>query len=229
MINVRYQFAFDYGATQVDIQDTGFWCGLTGPGSSGVADWQAFCDSVAAEAVQCWVDNMTTGEFSAGVVGVTAKAYRYGTDHTQPAETIGTAAFSGSTAWRGAGTVGLPPENSVVASLYGYDPATYTPQKARKRGRMYMPTPSTQILDQFGLISSGNQTTLLNMFVALLGEFSGHEFDNGAEETIFCIPSIASTAGQFATAVAFVRVGRVVDTQRRRRNKISENYVTAPI
>lgn len=229
MISVRYQFSFEYGATPLDIQDTGFWCVLTGPGSAGAGDWQTFCDSVAAEAVQAWSDNMTEGLFSPGVVGVSAKAYRYGVDHTQPAETIGTAAFTGSTAWRGGGTVGLPPENSVVLSLYGYDPSSYTPQKGRKRGRMYLPTPATSILDEFGLISTGNQNTLLGVGTGLLNEFGGHEFDNGAEETIFCTPSVASTAGQFATAVAFLRLGRVVDTQRRRRNKITEEYVTGPI
>lgn len=111
----------------------------------------------------------------------------------------------------GSGTVLLPPQCSVVASLL-----TNVPGR-RTRGRMYWPFLA-------GVISSGGTfagpTSPANLAVAFASMLAS--IGNLAESTINPRPVIVSVAGNVVTPVTSVSVGNVIDTQRRRRDSIVE-------
>lgn len=230
MINIRFNFNFVYITTAVEIQDTGLWVTALPSTTPDPTDWQDACDGLAGAAAAAWVGRMNANWFSPAVVGTTVKTYRYGVDHTAHALTVGQHPFSGDDAWAGGGGGnGHAPQASVVASLYGYDPAVYTTQRGRKRGRMYLPTPSVSFTDTYGEVASGRQSDLANAVEGLVHDLVGYTFETGPGEIVSFVPTVASVAGQMATPITHIRVGKIVDTQRRRRNKLQEQYVTVPL
>jgi hypothetical protein len=103
----------------------------------------------------------------------------------------------------------LPPQIAVcVSMLTGL-------AGARNRGRFYLPPPADTVLTTAGRLSSSSMTILAN----------GLESAFTALNTAGFSPVIRSSVGGGAeTAVTQLRVGSVLDTQRRRRNQIAETY-----
>jgi hypothetical protein len=90
------------------------------------------------------------------------------------------------------------------------------------RGRMYLPGPSTGIMNDHGHIDTTPQSNLLAAQIALL---EGLSFD-GVLNTAKVRPVV--TGGNYTRygVITQVRVGDVVDTQRRRRRQLQETYVS---
>lgn len=121
----------------------------------------------------------------------------------------------------------LPTENSVVLSW-----STDRLGK-RGRGRIYPPPITSDALDSYGLVADGWLSTYKNAAKNLIEGMAFHGTGTAAPavETVVTGPSSGGGLGAYLSygVINKVRVGHVVDTQRRRRNKIPENYSSADI
>lgn len=127
----------------------------------------------------------------------------------------------------GAGSNIMPLENSVVVSW------TTDRLGPRGRGRIYTPVPGTNVLDADGLLSAGDRLDLVDASVALM---EGLALGSGPGLTAVVRPVVTGPTakpGQPAytryAVVNGVRVGRVIDTQRRRRNAEVEDYASGAV
>lgn len=110
----------------------------------------------------------------------------------------------------------LPPQNSLVVSLRTALPG------ARARGRMYLPPMAVAYVDDNGLMDPSFTGDVADNFAAF---FTAVNSSVAIDETVV----VASDAGQTLTPVTYVQVGRVFDTQRRRRAEILESYETRAV
>lgn len=96
------------------------------------------------------------------------------------------------------------------------------------RGRIYVPLPGVAISGTDGMVSATDATSLATSaktFIETLADTPG--VDAGAP---FKVLVMSKTGPNGATnPVTGVQVGRVLDTQTRRRNALGENYVSAAI
>jgi hypothetical protein len=227
MAYVRYDFTW---STTPEIQTFGMWGIVTNEGSGAFGDWQVLVDSLAELAVDSWWSVMPADIYSFGVKAARCVVYHYRQDHKEVLNR-GEVSFLPDRPWKGSATGSLPPENTVVASLYGYDPAGYAPQRARKRGRIYLPTPAPSAVDGTGTMTptttaayaTGVQSWLNALTSSIEPGGSGIISDHHWR------PYVTSTAGQMATKVQAIKVGNVIDTQRRRRRQLTELYETRTI
>ena len=118
----------------------------------------------------------------------------------------------------GGGTLGWAPQLSLVASLTSSkrkDPGRYN--------RMYIPT---TVPDLYGgpYLKQQQQELFLVSVLDYLEAVNGI-LDAGLTDD-YRVTVMSNTREGSALPVVAVRAGRVIDTQRRRRNKISENYIT---
>lgn len=109
----------------------------------------------------------------------------------------------------------LPPECAVVVSLRT---GTSGP---RGRGRMYLPPVTVGATTTTGMLS----TTARSSILAAMQDF----FNTWNSDPSTLTASVASNAGVFVEAISNIRVGNVIDAQRRRRDRIVESYATAAI
>jgi hypothetical protein len=226
MVYLRYDFNFNVDS---EIQSFGIWGKVTKEGVGTTPGWQDMVDAIALKGVTTWSDEWGGGGFSPSLVAVRCVAYHY----DQPLKNVldrGEAAFDGDNAWSGSASASLPAENSVVASLYGYDPSGFVPQRGRKRGRIYLPTPGASAVDGTGRLTTANQGTYRDHMVAWFNALTGVlDLDQSPDNIMHWRPQVVSRAGSMNTLVRFIRVGQVIDTQRRRRNAMAENYLTAAV
>lgn len=120
-----------------------------------------------------------------------------------------------SPAYSGSGTVHMPPQSSIVMSL-----DTGRPGRSY-RGRAYWPALGLPLDTGSARIDISDATSLATSFVGFLGDIAaaapaGHNLD----------PVVASAKLGVQTPVTRVQVGTVVDTQRRRRDKLVEQYAS---
>jgi hypothetical protein len=216
----------EFGAGPDEIQNTGFWSRVQG--ASGVDfNWSDFVNDAAAKVRDAWMAQMGPGNYSPYIVAQRVVCYHY----DQPHNTVldrGEAAFA-SGDWKGTGNTALPPQDTMVLSLYGYDPATFVPLRQYKRGRMYLPTPAggnTNIDTATGTYS--NQAALLAECAGWWGALQGAISTGVGSANLQPVIS-SSHGGGLATDAQWLRMGRVVDTQRRRRNALDEQYVTVNV
>lgn len=121
----------------------------------------------------------------------------------------------------------LPLENSVVLS-WGTNKIG-----PRGKGRIYSPVGPVSILNSLGVVESTKLASYLSAAVALV---AGLKLDAGvgtgarAVRPVVTGPSTGGGVGPYQgyATIKTVRVGEVVDTQRRRRNKEPELYISAP-
>ena len=91
------------------------------------------------------------------------------------------------------------------------------------KGRIYLPAPTTAVLTtDGGLISSTVQTGLAAATATLVADcnYSGLGADSYADAIVTGSPWTRYNL------ISAVRIGQVMDTQRRRRNQITETYVS---
>lgn len=110
---------------------------------------------------------------------------------------------------------GLPPQNTPCISL------TTSTAGSRARGRMFLPAPDTTVLTTAGRLNS----TFRGQIIAALDTFFATMSGNAASAVV-----VSAVGGVYTTyPVTTIRLGDVMDTQRRRRNAIAEVYSTASI
>lgn len=118
----------------------------------------------------------------------------------------------------GSGVVTQVPQTALCLSLRT-DAAG-----ASKRGRLYWPACGMSIQSADFRISSGTQTTALTAFKTYLTSIEG------ALNTALGLSNAALTVWSRTLAstqpVTLLQIGNVLDTQRRRRDKLSESYQT---
>jgi hypothetical protein len=102
---------------------------------------------------------------------------------------------------------------------------TWTTARVRgvgSKGRMFLPNSWARSSAGADVIPVANQTTVADAAKGLLTNFQ----TAGGDGDI--VPCIASKVDASLTDVTGVRIGRVVDSQRRRRNALSEEYFSTP-
>lgn len=194
--------------------------GTLGPVSQGL------CDDVAAIIANWWNDTpAATPPGGIDMIGPASlnrvKLNRIGVDgRYEDAETIET---NLTPVPGGGGANFFPAQESLAATLRGPDP------RARAgKGRMFFP-PSLLVksnLASDGRIPSATATVYASGVVTLLQNINDAYFS----ASVSAVAGIASQAGAGAfQPVSEVTVGRVPDTIRSRRNKLSEDFVTVAI
>lgn len=172
----------------------------------GLSTTQNIADVVATQALASFTDLADWA--TVGVSLDSVRVYRLpdltGTAATEVADaTIGI---------DGAKVSPLPPQCAIVASLL-----TGKPGKSF-RGRVYLPYNAEALVDSDGRVSTAGQTEIAGAWAAFLGGI------NSAPDFRFC--KVFSRTKGVATTITTVSVGNVYDTQRRRRNGLTEAYVT---
>lgn len=177
-----------------------------------------FLNDQVAPALEAWIGAANMFPNTTAVLGATL----YGMTNGDVAE-VGTGPakavmrFKTAAVPKGASSsTSLPPQCSVVASLM-------TAVAGRKgKGRIYMPAPPTALVTVAGgLLSSGAATNQATAAAALLDDLT--YIDGEAPET-FVHPIVTGSPWTKYSKVKAVRCGNVIDTQRRRRNQITETY-----
>lgn len=101
------------------------------------------------------------------------------------------------------------------------------------RGRVYLPVLAPGTLTSFGRISGGDVTFLGQFMTALTGLLVGVAGVVNppavAPAALFRLAVQSKTSGQPAAPITSCKIGDVMDTQRRRRDKLIEAYTTFPV
>jgi hypothetical protein len=159
---------------------------------------------------------MNTNLFGPGVKCMEIRGYDIGTDGKMVGEpryvTNGTSHIAAGT-----GTSRFPPQVALVATLRAAQ------RGPARLGRIYLPGPAQTIGSDWRL-SVANQTNYLNAVVTFI-KAAANSWN--ASDPLFDVAAVnVSKVGAGALQrVEFVSVGRVLDTQRRRRNKLVEERV----
>lgn len=119
-----------------------------------------------------------------------------------------------NTPLRGTGNNVHPPQVSVVASL-----TTGTRRGNATHGRMYLPLTAVPVDSNEFTISVSNRQAIANAVKGLLND------SIGAIADVTLDPVVMSNIGSGTTrTITTVAVGSILDTQRRRRNRFTEEY-----
>lgn len=91
-------------------------------------------------------------------------------------------------------------------------------------GRYYLPLPSAAVVASTGLVAVEDATALANQAIAFINSLSSGSISGPIGSMNVCVMSRHGTGSTHE--VTGVRVGRVLDTQRRRRRSLPETYVS---
>lgn len=146
----------------------------------------------------------------------------------------GVALFDGDDAWRGTETNSLPWECALAISFYGYTPGTFTQNKGRKRGRMYLPPLAANTLSGGdGQFSDGLLQQLVPMFVAFFNDVQGMELPGAGPLTGDYWDLVVVSRGtpdKILTPTAYpitrIQADTKIDSQRRRERQQDANNVS---
>jgi hypothetical protein len=112
----------------------------------------------------------------------------------------------------------LPFENSIVASWQ-------TPVLGPKgRGRVYWPVSATSVLNSDGRLGTTPRADFLADVVSML---EGFAITGGIGHSEWALPIVTGKPYTEYGQITGVRVGDVIDTQRRRRRQLAESYASA--
>jgi hypothetical protein len=151
-------------------------------------------------------------QFTTGIVWSQINVSELGTTPAAPIVTSAQATLGGAGT---AATAGLPAQCSPCISL------TTATAGSRARGRMFLPPLAAAALSSVGRISSTPRGLILGVLDTFFGAMSANAAD--------CVV-VSSVGGVYTTyPVNTIRLGDVIDTQRRRRNTIAEVYSSAAI
>lgn len=196
-------------------QATGAWAASFDPG-----DW---LNDQCAPALKTWFETSNIFPDTSELWSLTAYAMTNNRVHdldVGPAKTVLT--YKTAAIPNGAATTGsCPPQCSIVAG-FG------TALAGRKgKGRIYLPPPPASLLSVDGgfLSSSGqtNQANALKTAVAAMTLTAGV----GTGPSVYPIVT-GEPFTKYATVKA-IRIGDVIDTQRRRRAQVTESYVSVAL
>lgn len=228
-VYVRWEFGWQLGSTDVEIQDFGMWGTVRQEGLAVFQPWQAIVDAIAKQSVAAWKSNFLVSQFAGKLIARRVVAYHYDQPHLEVLHR-GESGFVDAQSWLGSGDA-MPPQTTVAISTFGYDPAGYASESRSKRGRYYLPTPSRSVVDDDGELKTANQSSLLTNCQSFHNDLSD-VLDLGdfpLLDATHWIPAVVSPTRSYSNDIAAIRVGRIFDTQRRRRNKLAESYVVGPV
>lgn len=130
---------------------------------------------------------------------------------------IGISVQSSAVPTAGSGSVTLPPQSAIVTSL-----RTNTPG-ASGRGRLYWPLLAATLTSTGRLSVPTNANVLLDMKTYLTGMRSALA---AAFPTIGFDLAVRSKTTKTTPHVVRIQMGNVIDTQRRRRDSLTESYTS---
>lgn len=211
---------------------------ISGTSWGGAEIWSTgfFMGTVGADApdpTQAWADAVRAGWetfFTAAVPGAFSNAYTTTAVKLSKLDALTgdvqldkTVYANIQTPITGATGVYNPPQVALVATLL-----SDTPRGLAAKGRMYLPAPAANV-DNTGKISTvvrdAIRTNLATFFTNLNG--------NANVPADVILASFGRTppavGGGVSRLVTSVRVGNVLDTQRRRRNQLVESYASGVV
>lgn len=211
------------------IEEFSFNLGFYIEHNNAIEDWQLAVNEIAADLRDSFTDRWT------GAVGGNSQAIEltfpgtvrfdqvrcYHLGETGLTEHLGVANF---TDVRGSSSApSLPPQCAVCVSLYAYSASEFNPHGRKGRGRFYLP-PIAATLDTPGTLSSAVHTRLANWIGDVLNDFEGKFISDGIIGDGFLHLCVIGSDG-INQRVERARVGKVIDTQRRRRGRLDEAYI----
>jgi len=119
----------------------------------------------------------------------------------------------------GTGSKVLPPEVAVAVSLYGYEPGAFAALKGRKRGRMYLPYISPDLLAATGRVDPGAVTTVVNAWGAFFNDIQGMTIGSETLHDHWNLVVVSSVATGMTSQVNWVACDDKFDSQRRRQHQ----------
>lgn len=199
-----------------------------------ITSWPDLLAELAADTADTFSDHFTSGT-SAGGVPIEGmfpdrvrfnevRAYHLGPDGSTLH--LAQAPFENLTG--SSSTPMLPPQCSVCVGLYSYPAGTFNTHGRRGRGRLYLPPMVVGTVDNNGRLSVANRDRLANAMGAWLNDMENKIIENGVigngEAHLVIIGS-----DEVNQQVLRIRVGRAIDTQRRRRSRLAEDYADRTI
>lgn len=227
-VYLRWEFFWQLGSTTAEIQDFGMWGTVIEDGPV-FDEWQPLVDAIAKKGVTAWKAHFLPTNYASRLILKRCVAYHYDQPHLQVLHR-GEFAADGDNAWSGSGAP-MPPQTTVAVSTFAFDPAGYATESRSKRGRYYLPTPARTLVGDDGELDAGNQASMLTGLVAFHNDLSDVLDVAGAPpaDVSHFIPQVVSPTKSYSNRIVAIRLGRIFDTQRRRRNKLAESYVISPV
>lgn len=130
----------------------------------------------------------------------------------------------------GTGTPTMPFQTSLVVTLFGYVPGTFTTDRARKRNRFYLPPLHAGAMLNTGVIDNGTRDVLLDGYDAFFEDLQGKRTTYGSAPSFdpgyWAMRTLSRVGAGRQTQVEAIGIGNVIDTQRRRRRSLPEIRAT---
>lgn len=201
---------------------TGFWFGYE-DGDADLPD-QALADGIR-NAWQAFYTNAQS-YFSSNFQCTVVKCSSVGTDGKSSAADTIYSTFPANV--QGTSANHMPPQIALVATLQ-----SATARGVGSKGRMYLPGPGIE-LAAGGKLNAGKVSLLadqLGVFLTAVNALPANNVILNASHGSLNPDGSVKIGGSAAVskAVQTVKVGDVYDTQRRRRNGLSEVYISRPI
>nr|CRY97227.1 hypothetical protein [uncultured prokaryote] len=194
-------------------------CGVrTGPpgGSTDNSALQTLVDTLAGR----WATMFSTlGLYIASATNLEVVQVRY---VSAAGQTLQAVENRPRPAVKGNGTASLPPQCSLVASLL-----TNVPGR-RFNGRIYLPLSCSLMTSETGRVAPAAATQIGGAIADMLNGINT-DLAAAAQDTSVSIQSTRSVGADFVFRVTSVRVGDVIDTQRRRRSALRESYTSSAV
>lgn len=171
---------------------------------------EGFAEEVADRLASMYSNAATLAPYDAPMTSV--KFAYLGTDGKYKGEAIEVPVTA-----RGANNTGYLPQGTLVTTLDSgkfKDPGKYN--------RFYLPILPGDLAGQWRL-TSGQQTAYANNVKSALVDINDI-IENAPGSPAWIVGVVSASGTGYASGVVAVRVGAIVDTQRRRRNKLPEAY-----
>lgn len=173
-IQVRYRAVLLNGSTPIEEAQFGFH-GVRHHFVPNVTDWPDDVATLATKFRDAWNTHVTGVEYWCSTVKMDSVVVSHLDAANGKVLDQGQATFDGDDAWVGTASFSLPWETALVVSLYGYG-GGFTPDKRRKRGRMYLPPLATSACQTTqGQITQSIVLDIASQMEAFFNEVQGAE------------------------------------------------------
>jgi hypothetical protein len=200
-----------------EIWSTGFYMGAAG--SDAIAPNEAFMTALDTAWRAFWTapNSMFSSEYQTASYRVAIINEDGTTDVSTVLNKYLVTPVNGGTT-----TANLPPQCSIVATLQ-----TDTPRGLGSKGRMYLPGIGVSIAGNTGTASTSTLQNTANNMKTFFNAINGSFDQPGKVITASKGRTVGLVGGMVNRPITSVKIGNVYDTQRRRRNQLVEQFVTA--